>query len=144
MRAVARAQRSTVRLLRRMLALQATDKDFLLAAIQRVSDGGECAACCPYDLHRTASVPTYWSCPSVVAEWLYSPRGAGGAAEGEGEGEGHTGRYVRSVRQPSNSCFQLERGAPRTPAPGPAPAPAPAAEDGDSDNSFSWCASQGP
>ncbi|XP_045535607.1 transmembrane channel-like protein 3 isoform X2 [Papilio machaon] len=46
MRARARAQRSMVDILRRMLVLQAKDKDFLLAAIDKVSNG----------------------------EWLYNPR----------------------------------------------------------------------
>ncbi|CAH0667761.1 unnamed protein product [Chilo suppressalis] len=46
MRARARAQQSMVRMLRQMLLLQAKDKDFLLAAISKVSNG----------------------------EWLYSPR----------------------------------------------------------------------
>ncbi|KPJ02562.1 Transmembrane channel-like protein 5 [Papilio xuthus] len=46
MRARARAQRSMVGILRRMLVLQAKDKDFLLAAIDKVSNG----------------------------EWLYNPR----------------------------------------------------------------------
>ncbi|XP_068631830.1 transmembrane channel-like protein 6 [Battus philenor] len=46
MRAKARAQRSMVEILRRMLLLQAKDKDFLLSAIDKVSNG----------------------------EWLYSPR----------------------------------------------------------------------
>ncbi|RVE40160.1 hypothetical protein evm_015190 [Chilo suppressalis] len=41
MRARARAQQSMVRMLRQMLLLQAKDKDFLLAAISKVSNGGK-------------------------------------------------------------------------------------------------------
>ncbi|GBP85177.1 Transmembrane channel-like protein 7 [Eumeta japonica] len=119
-RAQARAQRSMVQILRQMLVLEAKDKEFLLSAIAKVSNG----------------------------EWQYSRKaaptpGADGGGRGEGEAEAvaddsYTWRYLRGehVRTPANVAYQLDarRARPRS-----QPSARPVhPDDGDSDSSFSW------
>ncbi|XP_069358862.1 transmembrane channel-like protein 6 isoform X3 [Maniola hyperantus] len=114
-RARGAAQRCTARLLRQMRRLQAKDKDFLLAAIEKVSNG----------------------------EWLYRRKAEAREAQAEAE-DSHTWRYLREVRRPSNAAFHFDASRLAHAADRPKslaqerPSSRRPPDDGDTDSSFSW------